>query len=86
MLINDQPVIIQIDYGASMNVIPETSCNTRVHMWNKTVLQPRGKIRLAICNPKTRKYSGEFFVVAENLIPLLGVRGHGSYNYKLQQI
>ena len=82
MLINDQPVIFQIDCGASVNVIPEryikhtstlTSCNTTLHMSNKTVVRPRGKTRLTIRNPKTRKkYSVEFFVVAENLIPLLG--------------
>ena len=66
-----------------MNVIPEryikhtstltSSCNTTLHMWNRTVLQPRGKSRLTIRNPTTRKkHSVEFFVVAENLIPLLG--------------
>ena len=42
-------------------------------MWNKSVLQPRGKTGLTIRNPKTRKkYSVKFFVVIENLIPLLG--------------
>ncbi|XP_041378838.1 uncharacterized protein LOC121391203 [Gigantopelta aegis] len=51
MLINEKPVKFQIDCGASVNVIPEKynikdtstliSCKTSLHMWNKTILQPK---------------------------------------------
>lgn len=82
MLINEKTVTFQIDCGASVNVIPKkyvkdtfilTSCKTSLHMWNKTVFRPKGKTRLMLRNSKTRKKTSiELFVVAEDLVPLLG--------------
>jgi len=42
-------------------------------MWNGTNLKPLGTTRLKVKNPKThKKYSIEFVVVPDNLMPLIG--------------
>ena len=44
-------------------------------MWNKTEVTPLGRARLIVTNPANRKkYSVEFVVINEELLPLMGAR------------
>ncbi|XP_064622353.1 uncharacterized protein K02A2.6-like [Lineus longissimus] len=85
MMLTDsrQEVTFQVDTGASVNLIPlrlavhtELSPTTkRLKMWNGSEIHPVGSCRLVVGNPKNRKrYSVEFVVVKENLMPLLGLK------------
>ena len=83
MLIDDRKVNLQIDCGASINIIPvkhatghEIQPTTKtLRMWNGSQVKPIGTTRLIMRNPRTRKkYSVEFVVVESNLTPLIGAR------------
>lgn len=83
MLLGEQEVQFQIDSGATVNVLPVKfaagleleAYNKTLKMWNSTVLIPLGKRRMSIRNPTNgKKYSIEFVVVQEDLLPLLGKR------------
>jgi transposase InsO family protein len=80
MMINDEPVVFQIDTGASVNIMPSryapyvTPTNKMLTMWNGTRFTPLGSCRTILKNPKNkRRYNVEFLVVKENLTPLLGL-------------
>ena len=74
---------IQVDSGASVNVIPakfvadkklEGTTKT-LQMWNDTTLQPLGSCRIILQNPKDKKkFSVEFLVVDKQLTPLIGAK------------
>ncbi|KAL8602205.1 hypothetical protein ACOMHN_022718 [Nucella lapillus] len=50
-------------------------CKTKLHMYNGTVLHPKGKTQLTLTNPKNgNKFKAEFIVVEEDFIPMLGKR------------
>lgn len=62
MLIDDRKVDFQIDYGASINIIPakhaqghdiQVTTNT-LRMWNGSQVKPVGTTRIVMRNPKTR--------------------------------
>ena len=84
MLLNNDPVKFQIDCGASVNVLPSkylsstnnvVPCETKLQMWNQSEVNPLGKCRITLRNPENRKkYNVEFYIVTENLTPLLGKR------------
>ena len=82
-MINDKKIKFQIDCGASINIITKchttrshvTPSNKTLKVWNETEMKPLGTTRLKVTNPKTgKKYSIEFFVVPDDLTPLLGAR------------
>ena len=69
-----------VDYGATVNVLPATYLGHEeinptkkvLSMWNKPELKREG---VTIWNPRNgKKYSLEFVVVKEKLIPLLGAK------------
>ncbi|XP_074655641.1 uncharacterized protein LOC141909154 [Tubulanus polymorphus] len=82
MSIGGRSIRFQIDSGASANLIPikyvknikEIRPTTKkLKMWNNSVLNPVGKIRLAVVNMHNkRRYSLEFIVVNERLTPIIG--------------
>ena len=83
LLICDEPVRIQIDCGATVNVLPQslagdsqiTSTSTLLQMWNKAVAKPLGEFKVPVCNPVTgQKFRCKFVIVPDEqgFIPLLG--------------
>ena len=81
--IKDFPVRIQIDSGATVNVIPKRyigdnhvmPTSTVLQMWNKTRLIPVGEAKVELHNPaNNRRYKVKFIVVDDEsgLVPLLG--------------
>ena len=72
----------QIDSGASRNVIPARYVQgellptpIKLKMWNQSIISSLGKCRIKLRNPvNQKKYSVEFIVVKEDLLPLLGKR------------
>ena len=81
MLINEKPIKLHIDCGATVNVLPAKYVNKEdiqptkrvLKMWNKTELNPEGTCSVTIRNPRNRrKYSVKFIVVEEDVTPLLG--------------
>ncbi|KAL6471864.1 hypothetical protein MHYP_G00205140 [Metynnis hypsauchen] len=83
MLIGEKPVKFQLDCGASCNIIPIQLLNQDTQlektkqvlvMYNKSTLNPLGKCRIKIRNPRNRKlYRLEFMVVQESSsVPSLG--------------
>ena len=81
--INDFPVRIQIDSGATVNVIPmryigdnhATPTATVLQMWNKTRVIPVGEAEVELHNPANNKrFKVKFIVVDDDsgLAPLLG--------------
>lgn len=80
MNIEDEPVIFQIDTGASVNILPakyvktyqKTSTNLKV--WNNKQYEPLGEQRVIIKNPKTRKKFNVNFIICHNdFVPILGL-------------
>ena len=81
-------VRFQLDCGATVNVLPQSSyallrevtcaralekCSSTLVMFNKTEITPVGKQRLSMQNPANKwKYSAEFVVVSGNCTPILG--------------
>ena len=84
MEIQGKPVRMQIDSGASCNVLPKKcltgaaeiqKTNTLLTAYNRQQISALGKARVSLRNPKTRKkYSAEFVVVDGNYTPLIGAR------------
>ena len=81
MSIKGETVVYQMDSGASVNVIPLRQIKnsvlekskTKLHMYNGTVIRPKGKTQLMLKNPKNgKKFKAEFVVVEEDFTPLLG--------------
>ena len=81
MIINEKPVIFQIDCGSTVNLISESVIkDTEIKptvksliMWNKSEIKPVGTCKLKLKNPKTgEKCWTTFYVVKAKLRPLLG--------------
>ena len=88
MIVDAKPVTFQIDSGASTNVIPARYVHgeilptpVKLKMWNQSVITSLGKCRMKLRNPvNNKKYSVEFIVVTEDLMPLLGKRAAEQMN------
>ncbi len=86
ILICGKPVRMQIDCGASVNVLPKRHITeevplkptkTLLQMWNKATVKPLGEAKVPIQNPATgNKYLGKFIIVDDEhgFTPLLGNR------------
>ena len=84
MEIQGKTVKMQIDSGASCNVLPKEylpegadvqKTNKLLTAYNKERIPALGTTRISMCNPKTRKkYNAEFVVVDGSYTPLLGAR------------
>jgi hypothetical protein len=84
MKINRYRVKFQVDCGAAVNVLPQkylgksnelSKCTKILQMWNGSKIVPVGKCRLHVLNVKNnKKYSVEFIVVEDDLMPLLGAK------------
>ena len=84
MEIQGKPVQIQIDSGASCNVLPKKylpgvseiqKANKLLTAYNKQLISALGTARVSMRNPRTRKkYNAEFVVVDGNYTPLIGAR------------
>ena len=84
MLIDgEKPVKFQVDSGSSINILPKSIVDKHelmptsktLIMWNKTEVTPLGTARIIVTNPVNRKkYSVEFVIVAEKLIPFIGAK------------
>ena len=78
MIIKGETVVCQRYSGASVNVTPLKNSvlekrKTKLHMYNDTVIRPKGKTQLMLKNPKNvKKFKAEFVVVEEDFTPLLG--------------
>ena len=80
MLIRSKPVSLQVDFGATVSIIPK-SCigdsplepsNITLEMWNKVRVMALGTCKLPLENLKTsQKYVVKFIVVEKELTPLL---------------
>ncbi len=80
MYIRNTPVSLQIDTGATVNILPVRYAGKilptkRVlRMWNNDVVQPLGTCRETVYNPKNKMNSSVEFIVCENnFTPLLGL-------------
>jgi hypothetical protein len=80
MLVNGQNVRLQVDCGATVNVLPKKYCegqdirpeSVNLRMWNGSTLQALGKCKIKTINPKTgTKYKVDYVVVDDDLRPLL---------------
>ena len=82
---------IQIDSGATVNVIPKryigdnhvTPTSTVLQMWNKTRVIPVGEAKVELQNPANNKrYKVKFIVVDDDsgLAPLLGSKASQRMN------
>ena len=72
-------VTFQVDTGATLNLLPEHLAPRverdakTLRMWNNAELTSMGKVRTDIRNMKNnKKYSVQFTVVQEDLMPILG--------------
>ena len=84
MEIQGKTVKMQIDSGASCNVLPKEyppegtevqKTNKLLTAYNKERILALGTARVSMRNPKTRKkYNAEFVVVVGNYTPLIGAR------------
>ena len=81
LLLNNELVKLQVDCGATVNVLPEMhvnkddiqASNVTLHMWNKTTRAVVGKTQANVVNPKTNKaYEVWFEVVQGDFTPLIG--------------
>ena len=84
MLVKQQTVRFQKDCGASANILPLkyaegslrnlTLCSQTLVMWSGTRVKPVGTCATLVVNPKNNeKFKVRFFIVKENLTPLLGL-------------
>ncbi|XP_028839495.1 uncharacterized protein K02A2.6-like isoform X3 [Denticeps clupeoides] len=91
MLLGKEQVKFQLDCGASCNIIPVNLLNpsTQIEktekvlvMYNRSTLQPLGKCKVKLRNPRNKKlYRVEFMVVDEgSAVPLLGSRAVQAMN------
>ena len=84
MEIQGKPVKMQIDSGASCNVLPKKylprvaeiqKSKKLLTAYNKQQISALGTARVSMRNPRTRKkYNAEFVVVDCNYTPLIGAR------------
>ena len=80
MLVGNKPVELQIDCGATVNIIPKSKIgeshiepsNITLEMWNTKRMKALGTTKLEITNPKnSTKYLVKFVVVQQEFTPLL---------------
>ena len=82
-IVNNKTVKIQIDSGASVNVLPGQylspadiqTTTTVFQMYDKSVVKPLGESKVKVYNPANgHTYSVKFVIVQKNsgLIPILG--------------
>ena len=83
LIVKDEPIEFQLDCGATINILPEKdaqscdlkSANKRLRMWNGSEVISLRTTRVIVRNPRNHKrYSIEFVVVCENLVPIIGAR------------
>ena len=82
MEIADELVKMQVDSGASCNVLPKKflpkdskiqKTDLKLTTYSKTNLKLLGVAKVSLCNPKNKKkYRFEFAVIDEDYTPLLG--------------
>ena len=74
MEIQGKPVRMQIDSGASCNVLPKKYLSSKsLTAYNKQQISALGTARVSMRNPRTtKKYNAEFVVVDGNYMPLIG--------------
>ena len=81
--IANKPVKIQIDCGATVNILPISMAgnapikptSTLLNMWNRTIVKPIGEAKMHVYNPiTTEQFNCKFIIVPDNkgLVPLLG--------------
>ena len=80
MLINDRPVRLQIDCGATVCILPKRYLKNleirpeivNLQMWNKSSVKALGKCKVHVKNPVTNeKFKVDFVIVNEAFTPLL---------------
>jgi len=83
MIVNKQPVKLQVDCGATVNILPRRYIgdneirheDVSLVMWNNDTLKALGKCRVKTVNPVTGdKWKVDYVVVDEELTPLLSRR------------
>ena len=83
IIVNNKPVKIQIDSGASVNVLPEQyvspadiqTTTTVLQMYNTSIVKPLGESKVKVYNPANgHTYSVKFVILTKNfgLIAILG--------------
>lgn len=92
LAIEGKPVRVQVDCGASVNVLPKkfTSSNSNItptstvlQMWNGSRVKPLGEAKLVVENPATTaKYRCKFIIVDDEagFVPLLGSKASQGMN------
>ena len=92
MLIRSKPVSLQVDCGATVNIIPKSRIgdswlepsNITIEMWSKARVKAIGTCKLLIENLKTsQKYMVRFVIVEEELTPLLSHKAAEKMNCHL---
>ena len=77
IIVNNKPVKIQIDSGASVNVLPEQyvspadiqTTTTVLQMYNKSIVKPLGESKVKVYNPANgHTYSVKFVIVQKTLV------------------
>ena len=80
MEVNGKPVKLQVDCGATVNILPKRHLHdlplrpetVKLQMWNGSTIQALGRCKLRTRNVKTgQKLNVEFVIVKEELTPLL---------------
>ena len=80
MEINQQPVKLQVDCGATVCILPKRYLGNlqirpeivNLQMWNKSSVKALGKCKVYVRNPATKqKFKVDFVVVDKDLTPLL---------------
>ena len=80
MNVDSKPIKLQIDCGATVNLIslskigdkPLQPANITLQMWNKQTMKALGTCKLVVSNPvSSAKYLVKFVVVKDELTPLL---------------
>ena len=85
LFVHDKPIKIQVDSGATVNILPEKlsgdvelrPTTIVLQMWNKSVVRPLGEAKVPIYNQATEnRYFCHFVIVPNNqgFIHLLGNR------------
>ena len=82
MMIHDNPVVFQVDSGASINILPikclqhesiETT-SKKLQMWNGSIVKPVGTTCVKMKNAKTHKKYKVSFIKVNDFKPILGKR------------
>ena len=83
LVLGSQPVVFQVDTGATINVLPQKFAKNVVPngkkqaltMWNNSTTLPLGSCRIPVRNPKTdERHDVKFTVVEDTFMPLIGLR------------